>query len=95
MTLTLTRSMKALGLAIAASSVVAGTSVATSSTAEAKPRVSLSFHVGTPGYYAHGGHGYYGHWRPYRPCGWLRRKARRTGSPYWWRRYRRCMWRHF
>jgi len=24
-------------------------------------------------------------------CAWLRRKALRTGSRYWWRRYRRCL----
>jgi hypothetical protein len=24
-------------------------------------------------------------------CGWLRREARVTGSPYWWRRYRACL----
>ncbi len=27
----------------------------------------------------------------YGRCGWLRRKAVRTGSHYWWRRYRRCV----
>ena len=27
----------------------------------------------------------------FRPdCGWLRRRALDTGSPYWWRRYRAC-----
>jgi len=25
------------------------------------------------------------------PCGWLRRRALRTGSRYWWRRYHRCL----
>lgn len=29
--------------------------------------------------------GYY-----YGDCSWLRRKARETGSAYWWRRYRQC-----
>jgi hypothetical protein len=29
--------------------------------------------------------GYYGD-----DCGWLNRKAVRTGSPYWWRRYQAC-----
>jgi hypothetical protein len=24
-------------------------------------------------------------------CGWLRRRALDTGSPYWWRRYRACV----
>ena len=29
----------------------------------------------------------------YRPhgCGYFYRKARRTGSPYWWKRYDRCV----
>lgn len=31
----------------------------------------------------------YGPPRP-RGCGWLKRKAHRTGSPYWWHRYERC-----
>ena len=38
--------------------------------------------VGGPVYY----HRYY-----YRGgCGWLRRRALITGSPYWWHRYRAC-----
>ena len=37
----------------------------------------------------HGGY-YHGDYR-YRPCRWLKRRAHMTGSPYWWRRYRRCM----
>lgn len=28
----------------------------------------------------------------YRGCGWLKRKAYRTGSRYWWRRYNHCRW---
>ncbi|HUS97341.1 MAG TPA: hypothetical protein VMX97_11420 [Hyphomicrobiaceae bacterium] len=39
-----------------------------------------------------GGPGFAGSYhRPYRSCGWLRKKARWTGSHYWWRKYRRCM----
>lgn len=35
------------------------------------------------------------HFAPHGPgpgpdCGWLRRKAKRTGSGYWWSRYRDC-----
>lgn len=33
---------------------------------------------------------YYGGYYGYGECGWLRRKAVRTGSRYWWRRYNRC-----
>lgn len=41
------------------------------------------------------GYGYHGHWnvyhyRPYRGCHWLKRKARWTGKRYWWKRYRAC-----
>lgn len=28
-------------------------------------------------------------------CHWLKHKARRTGSHYWWRRYRKCRRRHW
>jgi hypothetical protein len=44
-----------------------------------------------PGYY--GGPYYYGAGYPYYggSCAWLRHRARVTGSPYWWHRYRvRC-----
>jgi hypothetical protein len=35
---------------------------------------------------------YYGYYDSYYDdsCAWLRRKALRTGSRYWWRRYERC-----
>lgn len=49
----------------------------------------------TPFFY-YGGPYYYD--RPYYyrgPCRWLRRRAVRTGSRYWWRRYRRCVRRHY
>ena len=41
------------------------------------------------------GFGYHGHWnvyhyRPYRGCHWLKRKARWTGKRYWWKRYHAC-----
>jgi hypothetical protein len=39
-----------------------------------------------------GGGIYFGPSYGYGPvsCGWLRRRALDTGSPYWWRRYRAC-----
>ena len=40
-------------------------------------------------------HGYYYGHNPYRACRWLKRKARYTGSHYWWKRYQRCMDRYF
>lgn len=42
------------------------------------------FYYGAPYYYD----------QPYyydSPCRWLRRRAVRTGSGYWWERYRRCL----
>jgi len=34
----------------------------------------------------------YGAYYGYREgCGWLRRRAEATGSPYWWRRYEDCV----
>jgi hypothetical protein len=61
-------------------------------TAEAKPKVNFSLHIGHSGYY--GGPRYYGGGYAFRRCRWLRRRAIHTGHPRWWRRYRRCMWRH-
>lgn len=37
------------------------------------------------------GDGYYDRGYSYGDCGWLRRKAIRTGSGYWWRRYEDCI----
>lgn len=72
----------AIGAAILAATAVG-------STAEAKPFKKFGFHihVGGPGYY--GGYGYRPHYG-WRRCGWLRRRAIVTGSPYWWHRYRMC-----
>jgi len=41
--------------------------------------------AGYPYYYDYD-YGYYG------GCGWLRRRAVATDSPYWWRRYRACLY---
>jgi hypothetical protein len=42
------------------------------------------------GYPVYGAAYYYGS-SYYGECGWLRRKAARTGSSYWWRRYDACI----
>jgi hypothetical protein len=34
----------------------------------------------------------YGGGYGYNDCGWLRRQAVITGSPYWWRRYQDCLY---
>lgn len=39
-------------------------------------------------------HDFYGH-NPYRSCRSLKRKARHTGSRFWWRKYRNCMERYY
>lgn len=36
-------------------------------------------------------YGYYYDNYYYDDCGWLYRRAIRTGSPYWWRRYEECI----
>lgn len=46
------------------------------------PRIVLGF--GAPAYYGY---------RYRRGCHWLKRRARNTGSRYWWRRYRNCRYR--
>lgn len=46
-----------------------------------RPRIYFS-----PYYY---GYGYR------RSCYWLKRRAIRTGSRYWWRRYQNCKWRRY
>lgn len=43
---------------------------------------------GYPYYY---GPAYYSYYGGYGDCGWLRRRAIRTGSSYWWRRYDQCI----
>ena len=40
------------------------------------------------------GYGYYNSYYG-SSCHWLKRKARRTGSRYWWRRYYRCVDRYY
>lgn len=41
-----------------------------------------------------GGHGYKWGWKPYHygyhGCGWFYRKAKRTGSPYYWNKFKAC-----
>ena len=46
------------------------------------------FIVGSPFWYGGGYYAYNG----YGDCGWLRREAIITGSPYWWRRYQECLY---
>ncbi|MEM7778111.1 MAG: hypothetical protein AAF732_21215 [Pseudomonadota bacterium] len=73
----------------AAAVLTMGAGLATNSaTAEAKPsKFGIHVHIG------HGPH--WGHYPRRFRCRWLRRRAMITGSPYWWRRYRRCMWRNY
>jgi hypothetical protein len=47
---------------------------------------SLYYYAPYVPYYYYNDYGYYDG-----DCDWLRRKARRTGSSYWWRRYDRCI----
>lgn len=83
---------RARQIALAAGvAVLAATSLG--ATADAKhfkhkhfKKFGVRIYVGGPGFYV-GHHGW-------RRCRWLRRKAMRTGSHYWWHRYRMCR-RHF
>lgn len=84
--------LKASGLVAAALLSTGLGMTASPVTAEAKPKINFSLHVGHGGYY--GGPAYYGGRRALRRCRWLRRRAIVTGRAHWWRRYRRCLWRH-
>jgi hypothetical protein len=44
-----------------------------------------------PGYAPYYYSDYYGDYYDSDACSWLRYKAERTGSRYWWHRYRRCV----
>ena len=82
----------ALGIASAAVISVAALS-GTASTAQAGS-IGFGFHGGGVGiHFGHGfygGHGYYGN-----PCRHWKRKYRRTGRWKYWRRYKRCLNRHY
>jgi hypothetical protein len=84
--------------AIAAATFTAGTTVGSTDAEARRGHVRIGFHGGAF-------HGYpYRHLRPYHfapivvggyyagdGCGWLRRRAHATGSPYWFHRYRMCI----
>ena len=55
------------------------------SSRSALPRAVLRAPFVGYGAYYYGGGGYR------EGCGWLRRRAEATGSPYWWRRYEDCV----
>ncbi len=81
--------------ALIAAGAVLISATALTGAAEAKPK-NFHLHIGGSGFGVAIGHGgYYGGGYRHRPCGWVKRKARRTGSPYWWRRYHRCMDRYY
>ncbi|MEM7301316.1 MAG: hypothetical protein AAF468_09560 [Pseudomonadota bacterium] len=82
------KTLKLTSFALAAAMMIgAAGSIATPSNAEAG---RLTIHFGGHGHYH--GHVYRPHYgSPYRACRWLKRKARYTGSRYWWKRYRRCI----
>jgi len=50
-------------------------------------------YLDTPFFY-YGSPYYYDRYYYDAPCRWLRRRAVRSGSRYWWRRYRRCLYRY-
>ncbi|MEM7299611.1 MAG: hypothetical protein AAF468_00895 [Pseudomonadota bacterium] len=89
--------VKLTALAVAASLMVGAVgSVTTSTAAEAGSVVKVHFKKKGRHFHRHRHFGYHhGYYNPYRQCRWLKRKARRTGSRYWWREYRICMSRYY
>jgi hypothetical protein len=84
---------KSAVLAALTFTVVGGGLAATPAAAGYKHHHHHGFRViiGAPVVY--GGYGYrsyHGH----RPCYWLYRKARYTGSHYWWKRFHHCRYGH-
>ena len=51
------------------------------------------FHGGK--HFGWGGHGYHWGWKPYHHgfggCGYFYKKAKWSGSHYWWKKYKRCV----
>ncbi|MEM7427766.1 MAG: hypothetical protein AAF441_16860 [Pseudomonadota bacterium] len=80
----------ALG-AVAAAAIAVTALAGTASTAQAHHKFGFGFYggpsivIGGPGW-----HGYYGN-----PCRHWKRKYRRTGRWKYWRRYKRCLRRHW
>ena len=80
-----------LGLAAAAISVTA-----LASTAQAKKPFSFYIdpHYGVGISFGHGyHHGHYGGipWK----CKWLKKKYKKTGKHFWWKKYKKCLWKHY
>ncbi|MEM9331677.1 MAG: hypothetical protein AAGA53_10145 [Pseudomonadota bacterium] len=68
---------------------VAASVLATVSVAEAGGK-NKGRHFGGKHFYGHVWHDYYGH-RPVHNCRYFLKKAQYTGSPYWFKKYRRCI----
>lgn len=75
-----------------AMTVIAGTAmIGSADVAEAGGKKGFHFKFHAPHYKVwHGHKHYYGG-----GCFWLKKKARRTGKGYWWKRYHRCMDRYY
>ena len=84
---TSTRSTLARKAVLALGAAVIATA-ATMGAAQAKPAFGFSLHLG-----GHAPHvGFYYDAPHYSPCHWLKKKAYKTGSPYWWKKYKKCLW---
>jgi len=73
--------------AIAAATAAIGATVGVAE-AKHKKHFGVVIDLGSPYYGAYSGYDY-GYASS---CGWLRRKAIHTGSPYWWKRYHYCIY---
>ncbi|HXF55726.1 MAG TPA: hypothetical protein VNK52_16550 [Hyphomicrobiaceae bacterium] len=77
--------LKALALVLSAG--VVGALALPASPAEAgKKKVNVIINVGGGPYIGGYGYGYAG----FGGCWWLKKKALKTGSPYWWNQYYLC-----
>lgn len=65
---------------------ISGMALTAPAPAEAKSKFNLDIHIGSgPGW--GGGYGGYGG-----PCKWYLKKYFQTGSYYWKKKYKKCMW---
>ena len=86
---TLNRSTLARKAVLALGAAVIATT-ATMGAAQAKPSFGFSLKFGHSPYV-----GFYYDAPYHSPCYWLKKKAYKTGSPHWWKKYKKCMWKYY
>jgi len=73
--------LKTSGLILAAAVLMTGPLTSIAVAHGHHHRHGVRIFVAGPGFYGYGG-----------SCHWLRLRALETGSPYWWQRYRFCLY---